>query len=460
MYTMRSVATASRHRGDDNDDDTVEHVAPVIKPRTVPSAAARYQEQLHLYQLQHQPHRQYVDPVGPDREQPADSSFSSYWDRKPSAKKVKNDAPARMDPSGQWECTTPANGGSESDRSPSASDPEDAKDDQTRSKNTADASFDDLDDNGKWGQISRKEIIIVSGLIVTILLSVTVAIVVMAVEQNSFSRNKNSDSGYGSGMASGAQMGSSSMFSQNSMFGPTAAPTKELSQDDAYFMLRSALEENPLTKPWTESYLPLDLDSLLTTQDASKAGDDDADDDAVKEQNAIVQAAIWAIKGVGINTDPLITRFALAHLYYSTKGPSEWTTKDGWLPQYESAPMQATLDDQAPAMYEAPAEKASPEAVSFCKDWYAVSCNLRTHQLEELDLADNNLYGTIPLSLSLMTSLRVLWLSNNALTGPIPGDAIASMSSLTILYLQNNDLTGPIPNNLHGNDILSKYVVD
>ncbi|XP_041017353.1 probable leucine-rich repeat receptor-like protein kinase At1g35710 [Juglans microcarpa x Juglans regia] len=68
--------------------------------------------------------------------------------------------------------------------------------------------------------------------------------------------------------------------------------------------------------------------------------------------------------------------------------------------------------------------------------------NLR--KLVELDLRENNFTGPIPSSLSLLTSLTLLVLSENQLNGSIP-EELGNLSSLFKLYLDGNKLSGPIP---------------
>ena len=64
--------------------------------------------------------------------------------------------------------------------------------------------------------------------------------------------------------------------------------------------------------------------------------------------------------------------------------------------------------------------------------------------LTELALHENQLSGTIPASLGAITSLELLWLAKNRLTGPIP-EELGNLIELEDLHLYGNALTGPIP---------------
>ncbi|KAL8538247.1 hypothetical protein ACS0TY_000284 [Phlomoides rotata] len=67
--------------------------------------------------------------------------------------------------------------------------------------------------------------------------------------------------------------------------------------------------------------------------------------------------------------------------------------------------------------------------------------------LNTVDLSSNNFIGSIPDSLSNLTSLRLLNLSHNSIHGSIP-PALGHMSNLEQLDLSSNQLTGGIPQTL------------
>uniref|UniRef100_A0A5B7AV06 non-specific serine/threonine protein kinase n=1 Tax=Davidia involucrata TaxID=16924 RepID=A0A5B7AV06_DAVIN len=73
-----------------------------------------------------------------------------------------------------------------------------------------------------------------------------------------------------------------------------------------------------------------------------------------------------------------------------------------------------------------------PESVSNC------------HALERIDLADNNLIGHIPKELASLPNLSVLDLSHNNFSGSIPVN-FGNSSSLVLLNVSFNDISGSIP---------------
>ena len=128
-------------------------------------------------------------------------------------------------------------------------------------------------------------------------------------------------------------------------------------------------------------------------------------------------------------------REALIALYNSTGG-SGWTNNDGW------------------------------DSAQGLDTWFRVT--LRNGRVVGLDLADNNLRGTLPAKLATLTELASLDLSGNQLRGMIPPELrgltalesldlsanrlsnaipleLGDLSSLNVLHLNDNRLNGPIP---------------
>jgi Leucine-rich repeat (LRR) protein len=105
---------------------------------------------------------------------------------------------------------------------------------------------------------------------------------------------------------------------------------------------------------------------------------------------------------------------ALIALYASTNG-DEWTDHTGW---------------------------NSPD--SACT-WYGITCegDLITNNVVAIDLPNNQLSGTIP-DLKSLVQLKVLNLAGNQLTGSVPSE-LGDMNTIEILNLGSNQFTGTIP---------------
>ncbi|WP_428743057.1 leucine-rich repeat domain-containing protein [Tenacibaculum sp.] len=84
------------------------------------------------------------------------------------------------------------------------------------------------------------------------------------------------------------------------------------------------------------------------------------------------------------------------------------------------------------------------------QNWYGVKTNVvfgasgAERHVDEINLPNNNLVGTLPSELGSLKSLNVLNLSNNSISGAIPG-GLGYAKDLNYLYLQNNQLSGDIP---------------
>ncbi|GAX17313.1 hypothetical protein FisN_10Lh177 [Fistulifera solaris] len=135
----------------------------------------------------------------------------------------------------------------------------------------------------------------------------------------------------------------------------------------------------------------------------------------VNEVDAFALAAKWIVEDPLVTSeDAVLVRFALATIYYANGG-SDWLRSTNWM---------------------------SSEDVC---EWEGVGCSVNIDaKVQELDLSNNNLTGTLSPALTLLQDLKILWLDKNDLTGPIRADIFASLPNLAILYLQENQLTGPI----------------
>jgi len=71
-------------------------------------------------------------------------------------------------------------------------------------------------------------------------------------------------------------------------------------------------------------------------------------------------------------------------------------------------------------------------------NWYGITCD-ENNRVTEIDLADNNLSGSIPSNIYLLDELKNLYLQNNNISGEFPAE-FAKSNSIEIIHLQNNSL--------------------
>lgn len=132
---------------------------------------------------------------------------------------------------------------------------------------------------------------------------------------------------------------------------------------------------------------------------------------------------------------------ALKALYESTNGDG-WFEKGSW-----------TWMIQNPT---------SPPGSCNLQNLYGV--NLENGRVVQIDLHENNLIGTIPHEIGILTYLKRLYLDNNGqggsnqLTGSIPPE-IGNLFQLQRLYLSYNQLTGEIPNSIGNLTQLGKMIL-
>lgn len=105
----------------------------------------------------------------------------------------------------------------------------------------------------------------------------------------------------------------------------------------------------------------------------------------------------------------------LMKLYFATEGHL-WKNNEGW----NSAVTGANCDP--------------------CNGWYGISCDTNG-RITRLDLNYNNLRGSFPSEIGMLTSLEYLDLSNNLMYGSIPS-TIGDLTALNYLNLHNNSFEG------------------
>ncbi|MFO0331316.1 MAG: FG-GAP-like repeat-containing protein, partial [Bacteroidota bacterium] len=147
--------------------------------------------------------------------------------------------------------------------------------------------------------------------------------------------------------------------------------------------------------------------------------------------------SIARVNGLPASCLPSSERAALIALYNSTNGAS-WTNNTNWLNPNESTWHGVVVVG------------CSVEQINLPNNNLSGSMPIEIGNLpnlKQLDLWNNSVTGTIPAALTNLTNLQRAYLFNNQLTGSIPA-TIGNMTSLRNLRLDGNRLTGSLPSSL------------
>ncbi|KAG7342578.1 RHS repeat-associated core domain containing protein [Nitzschia inconspicua] len=180
-------------------------------------------------------------------------------------------------------------------------------------------------------------------------------------------------------------------------------------------------QESQVGRPWQASISDLkrpraSFNARTTTSPQSKAWNWLLDMDSIMRAGGLCEDELQVKQ-----------RYALAVLYFSTRGDDFWISNGHWL----------------------------STQVEVC-DWYGIVCKVESREITEIDLSSNGLIGTIPTELSLLSSLQELRLSQNALSGTIPSLALTQLKSFDV---EENFLAGVALPNMVGLTQLENYQV-
>ena len=263
--------------------------------------------------------------------------------------------------------------------------------------------FQDVQDTGKWGALGKYEFVWVLLIIFLLVVGVVVVVIVIAIQTN------------GNRTTPLLPLRATAAPSMSPTQGPASTPEERLVE------LLKGIEAIPALDGTFQGlsddirfYESLNVNAASPAERAARwvLLEDPAEVRVYSEAN---QKRLW-------------TRFGLATLYYALGGPN-WKSQNNWL-----------------------------SSKSFCV-WSGLECNRFQTALEEVDLSNNNLEGTIPDEIAILQDLRSIFLRLNQISGTIPGTAMASLESLSVLYLNENQLTGPVPNELTETGHISKCFV-
>mmetsp|Transcript_29555 Transcript_29555/g.41902 ORF Transcript_29555/g.41902 Transcript_29555/m.41902 type:complete len:577 (+) Transcript_29555:24-1754(+) len=266
---------------------------------------------------------------------------------------------------------------------------------EKREKNTR---FQDVEQTGKWGAISKNEMYAAAVVLIVFLAAAAAGIyfyVTAAADRNEYPP----------------------VFTP--VDPPTLSPTvqPQVEPEVQLEALQNILRFNRFTNTTSNYTEPVDYYENLYD-----------DPEATPQDRAIS----WLLFQDPADLQPenkwLPYRYALAVMYYALNGQA-WENKAGWMTR-----------------------------ASVCQ-WYGVRCDRFHQEIKEVDLAANNLDGMIPPEINLLQSIFSLVLSGNNLYGEPPQLAIGSLPQLTILFLNNNRLNGTLRADLRANGILDTLMV-
>jgi hypothetical protein len=234
--------------------------------------------------------------------------------------------------------------------------------------------FVDMEKTGRWGGISKFEIMIVSSLVLFILAAVMIAVVVY--------------------------IGGDDDGGMDTSLEGTSAQSPILTPDAQMALIRSAMEGSELTKNlW-----------------------DDLGDD---QSNPYRLAAAWVVEEDTLDSEAdILSRFALAAIYYATGG-NQWTQTTGWLSQ------SPACDGWYGILCNSGGIVTEIELRGNNLTGELPAALILLPALKVLWLDANELEGPLSGDLFLeIPNLQFLYIQNNKLTGPIPDTLLANGNKL------------------------------
>jgi len=161
------------------------------------------------------------------------------------------------------------------------------------------------------------------------------------------------------------------------------------------------------------------------------------------------QALTWLLDptsnpSVGENTDTL-TRYVLATMFFALDGANTWVNTDEWLTSTSICEWYTSGSD--PCNEEGILTDIDLKRNGLEGELPADEIAMLAPHLKVLDVSGNNLQGTIPTTLGLLTNLNILFIDGNQYEGTIPSE-LGDLESMEKIYLNDNDLVGSIPDEL------------
>ena len=142
-------------------------------------------------------------------------------------------------------------------------------------------------------------------------------------------------------------------------------------------------------------------------------------------------------------------RFALATLFYATSqapNHTSWNTFSNWVDYDEGS--ECDWEQTLSVLFRIPDATTDGLPTCFALDpTGGNSDDLVFDAYQSLRLASNNLTGSLPPEIALLSNLKMLQLHENSLAGPIPS-YLNALTSLNVLDMEKTSLTGTLPTQL------------
>jgi hypothetical protein len=258
------------------------------------------------------------------------------------------------------------------------------KAEEPREKNP---KFQDLEETGQWGAMSKNEIRIAVGVCVLIVIGIVVAIVVVVT---------------------GSDGDSNEVEAVRPTQSPSMAPTT-ISLEQELDLTLDAIDTNDFTYLYLDD-LPDKVDFYKNLRD---------DPTATPQQRAMSWLLYDDTRSL---SQEVAIRWALASIYYEMGGMS-WTTAEGWLSSESICDWDLVECDPITGLLRE-LVLANNNLVGTIPADFAL-----LEDLQSLWLGENNLTGTIPGDvLGSLPKLTILYLDDNKLTGTVPATLIGNGS--------------------------------
>lgn len=269
--------------------------------------------------------------------------------------------------------------------------------------------YQDYEKTGRWGEVSKTDILIIVAIVLVFIAGVVIAIIFLT---NTSTNDKDEEDKISTKFVA-TETPSSAPSSLSPVYSDPSSQLK-----DALDLIRN-VTDRPGGKPVNDV-------STLDDKDVSFFIDKFNNPSA----SPLVRSLSWILLDdpAAVGENWLLSRLGLVALYVALGG-DEWTNQTNWLSE---KPVCA---------------------------WFGVTCNRENSKIEILKLDNNNLSGNIPNEISLLTDMFSLSLMNNKLTGTIPAIALGSVPHLTSIYLSRNKLNGTVEKELRNNGVLCKFSI-